>query len=163
MASANALKHTCWNNVRPFLLCVPEDTEQYFVLSKILVRAQRKVCSDQWLIIFGTLKLISKIALVIIENGARWLVENFVLSRCNQRQVIIAGHYSNGGFQFSKWRPDSLMFRSCKLSGFILFSRIITSAILLKQLVTSGSVNIAIVISTLSRWLYADIHVALGD
>ena len=34
---------------------------------------------------------------------------------------------------------------------FVLFSRIITSAILLKQLVTSGSVNIAIVTSTLSR------------
>ena len=27
----------------------------------------------------------SRIALVIIENGARWLVENFVLSRCNHR------------------------------------------------------------------------------
>ena len=27
----------------------------------------------------------SKIALVIIENGARWLVENFVLSRYNHR------------------------------------------------------------------------------
>ena len=31
-----------------------------------------------------------KIALVIIENGARWLVENFVLSRYNHRQVIMA-------------------------------------------------------------------------
>ena len=31
------------------------------------------------------LKYISKIALVIIENGARWLVENFVLSRYNHR------------------------------------------------------------------------------
>ena len=27
----------------------------------------------------------SKIALVIIENGARWSVENFVLSRYNHR------------------------------------------------------------------------------
>ena len=34
---------------------------------------------------------------------------------------------------------------------FVLFSRIITSAILLKQLVSSGSVNIAIVTSTSSR------------
>ena len=31
------------------------------------------------------LLLISKIALVIIKNGARWLVENFVLSRYNNR------------------------------------------------------------------------------
>ena len=44
-----------------------------------------------------------------------------------------------------------------------LFSRIITSAILLKQLVTSGSVNIAIVTSTSSRRLFADINVALRD
>ena len=29
--------------------------------------------------------IFSKIALVIIENGARWLVENFVLSRYNHR------------------------------------------------------------------------------
>ena len=39
---------------------------------------------------------------------------------------------------------------------FVLFSRIITSAILLKQLVTSGSVNIAMVI-------FVDIHVSFGD
>ena len=31
------------------------------------------------------LLVFSKIALVIIENGARWLVENFVLSRYNHR------------------------------------------------------------------------------
>ena len=31
------------------------------------------------------ISIISKIALVIIENGARWLVENFVLSRYNHR------------------------------------------------------------------------------
>ena len=30
-----------------------------------------------------SLSVFSKIALVIIENGARWLVENFVLSRYN--------------------------------------------------------------------------------
>ena len=42
------------------------------------------------------------------------------------------GDYSNDGFQFLKWRPDLLMFRSRKLSSFVLFSRIITSAILLK-------------------------------
>ena len=29
--------------------------------------------------------IISEIALVIIENGARWLVENFDLSRYNHR------------------------------------------------------------------------------
>ena len=51
------------------------------------------------------------------------------------------GDYSNEGFQLSKWRPALLMFRSCKLSSFDLFSRIITSTILLKQLVTSGSVS----------------------
>ena len=43
------------------------------------------------------------------------------------------------------------------------FLEYITRAILLKQLVTSGSVNIAIVTSTSSRWLFADIHVAFGD
>ena len=31
------------------------------------------------------LLVFSKIALVIIENGARWLVENFVISRYNHR------------------------------------------------------------------------------
>ena len=36
-------------------------------------------------------------------------------------------------------------------------------AILLKQLVTSGSVNVAIVTSTSFRWLFADIYVAFGD
>ena len=58
---------------------------------------------------------------------------------------------SNDGFQFSKWRPDLLMFWSRKYSSFVLLSRIITGAILLKQLVTSGSVNIAIVTLTSSR------------
>ena len=39
---------------------------------------------------YAVLYYISKIALVIIKNGARWLVENFVLSRYNHRWVIIA-------------------------------------------------------------------------
>ena len=50
-----------------------------------------------------------------------------------------------------------------KFAIFVLFSRIISSPILLKQLVTLGSVNIAIVTSTSSRWLFADTHVAFGD
>ena len=54
-------------------------------------------------------------------------------------------------------------FSESQIFVFALFSRIITSAILLKQLVTSGSVNIAIVTSISSRWLFADIHVAFGD
>ena len=69
------------------------------------------------------------LSLVIIENGVRWLVENFVLS---------LGDYSNDGVQFSKWRPDLLIFRSRKLSSLkkfcVLFSRIITTAILLKTI-----------------------------
>ena len=62
----------------------------------------------------------------------------------------LLGDYSNDGFQFSKWWPDLLMIRSRKLSSFVLFSQIITSAILLKQLAISGSANIATVISTSS-------------
>ena len=65
------------------------------------------------------------------------------------------GDYSNDGFQFSKWWPDLLMIRSCKLCSFVLFSWIITSAILLKQLAISGSANIAIVISTSSLHDYS--------
>ena len=34
---------------------------------------------------------------------------------------------------------------------------------ILKQLVTSGSVNIAVATSTSSRWLFPDIHIAFGD
>ena len=91
------------------------------------------------------LKSISKNALVIIENGARWLVENFALSR------------------LSVFKMAARFVDVSEQQTFVLLCRIITSAILLKQLVTSGSVIIAIVTSTSSRWLFADIHVAFGD
>ena len=38
---------------------------------------------EHYLYLTHTLSGISKIALVIIENGTCWLVENFVLSRYN--------------------------------------------------------------------------------
>ena len=61
------------------------------------------------------------------------------------------GDYSNDGFQILKWGPDLLMFRSHKLSSFVLVPRIVTNVVLPKQLVISGSLNIA------------DIHAAFGD
>ena len=126
-----------WRQESPSLLLRAFDIISHSVIKKVLVRLH------WWL---------SKMA------HGDWSRTSFSLA------IITAlGDYSNDGFQFSKWRPDLLMFRSRKLSSFVLFSPIITSAILLKQSVTSGSVNIAIVTSTSPRWLFADIHVAFGD
>ena len=84
----------------------------------------------------------SKIALVIIENGTSCLVENFVPSRYNHRLVIIA---------MTAMAARFVDVSESQIFVFVLVSRIITRVILLKQLVTSGSVNIAIVTSTSSR------------
>ena len=58
---------------------------------------------------------------------------------------------------------ENIIFLKKKFAIFVLFSRIIATAIILKQLVTSGSVNIEIVTSTSSRRLLADIQVDFGD
>ena len=92
---------------------------------------------------------------------ADWSRTDFVLSSYNHRWVIIAMTRTQSMFRRVFFLNEKQnIFK--KFAIFVSFSRII-SAILLKQLVTSGSVNVAIVTSTSSRWLFADIHVAFGD
>ena len=91
------------------------DVMQHFTsLSGVILRNTAFAFNKTFAASLIVLTPFSKIALVIIENSVRWLVENFVLS---------SDDYSNDGFQFSKWRPDLLMFRSRIIEQFkeILF------------------------------------------
>ena len=90
-----------------------------------------------------TLKLVSIITLMIIENRALWLARSFASSRYNHRAVIItlkASSFQNGSqicwcFGVGNW-------------SIILFSRIIINVIIiLKQLVASGDVNISRIVT----------------
>ena len=72
-----------------------------------------------------------------IENRTLWLARSFALSRYNHRAVIIA-------LKASSFQNGSQIFLCFGVGNWsiILFSQIIINVIILKQLVTSGDVNI---------------------
>ena len=75
---------------------------------------------------------------MIIENKALELARNLALSRYNRRAMIItlkAGGFQNGSQIFWCFGVGNWLI--------ILFSQIIINVIILKQLVTSGDVNIS--------------------
>ena len=171
-----AAKHLCVTNVTELLLACSVaiftkyqcflvfykkewwGLRQFIFQTKLLSRLSHKLCRllsspvrlRKFTIdvtIDGLQRLLgfSLITMMIIENRALWLARSFVLSRYNHRAVIItlkASSFQNGSQIF--W-----CFGVGNWSILSVFSRII--------------INVIILTSTSSRWLFADIHFAFGD